>query len=149
MNCPFCQYKETQVIETRDSAEDITRRRRECLKCKKRFTTYERVESLALRVIKRDGKREMFDREKLKKGFLKACEKRAVPIEKIDLLVSEIETKLRHKGKQEVKSDEIGELVMQKLKKLDAVAYIRFASVYKKFEDAGDFKEAIKELKSK
>jgi len=149
MNCPFCQYKETQVIETRDSAEDITRRRRECLKCKKRFTTYERVESLALRVIKRDGKREMFDRDKLKKGFLKACEKRAVPIEKIDLIVSEIETKLRHKGKQEIKSDEIGELVMQKLKKLDAVAYIRFASVYKKFEDAGDFKEAIKELKSK
>ena len=149
MKCPFCQYRETQVIETRESAEDITRRRRECLKCKKRFTTYERVENTALRVIKHDGRREMFDREKLKKGFLKACEKREVPIEKIDELVSDIEKRLRLRGKQEVKSADIGELVMQKLKKLDAVAYIRFASVYKKFEDAGDFREAIKQLKGK
>jgi transcriptional repressor NrdR len=147
MKCPFCSFKETQVIETRESAEDITRRRRECLKCKRRFTTYERQESVQIRVIKRDGNRELFDREKLKRGFLKACEKRPVPMEKIDEMVLDIEKRLLGKGKQEVNSSDIGELVMQKLKKLDAVAYIRFASVYKKFQDVGDFKEALRELK--
>jgi transcriptional repressor NrdR len=149
MKCPFCAYKETQVIETRESAEDITRRRRECLKCKKRFTTYEKRENVHIRVIKRDGNRELFDREKLKKGLLRACEKRPVPIEKIDLIISEIESKLSSKGKQDIKSSEIGELVMQKLRKLDAVAYIRFASVYKKFQDVADFKDVLKELKTK
>jgi transcriptional repressor NrdR len=148
MKCPFCSYKETQVIETRESG-DITRRRRECLKCRKRFTTYERQESIQIRIIKRDGNRELFDREKLKRGFLKACEKRPVTIGQIDDMVSDIEKKLTSKGKQEVKSSEIGQLVMQRLKKLDAVAYIRFASVYKKFEDIGDFKEALRELKAK
>ncbi|MBN2142176.1 transcriptional repressor NrdR [Candidatus Woesearchaeota archaeon] len=146
MNCPFCRHAETQVIETRESAEDMTRRRRECLKCEKRFTTYERVEHTHLRVIKRDGNRELFNREKLKRGFLLACEKRPVTSDQIDKILDEIEGKLRSKGKPDVKSSEIGELAMSKLKKLDSVAYIRFASVYKKFEDADDFKKVLSQL---
>ncbi len=146
MICPFCSHKETQVNETRESTDDVTRRRRECLKCKRRFTTYERAEEFQLRVIKRDGVRETFDREKIKRGLIRACEKRPVPIQDIDDSVDEIERKLRSKGKQEIKSSEIGELVMSKLKILDAVAYIRFASVYQNFEDVSDFKEVLRKL---
>lgn len=145
MKCPFCA-DETKVIDKRDT-ENITRRRRECLnlKCQKRFTTYERIET-NIRVIKKDGSREAFDREKLKIGMLKACEKRPITEEQIERALSEIEARLRSHG-NEVGSKMIGNLVMRKLRKLDKIAYIRFASVYKEFEDINEFKQTIKELK--
>lgn len=130
--------------ETEDS--NVTRRRRECLKCKKRFTTYERVETLDLTVVKKNGKRENFDRHKLMTGLLKACEKRPIPREKIEKVADDIEAKLRVHKKTEVDSSFIGELVMKKLKKLDKVAYIRFASVYKEFADLDSFKEEMGKL---
>ena len=143
MICPYCSG-DTKVVDKRDS-EDITRRRRECLKCKKRFTTYERIET-NIRVVKKDGKREAFDREKLLLGVIKACEKRPVREDVIQKAISEIETKIRGYG-SEVLSKTIGELVMKKLKKIDKVAYIRFASIYREFQDVGDFKKTIRELK--
>lgn len=145
MKCPYCS-SETKVIDKRDS-QDITRRRRECLnkKCKKRFTTYERVET-NVRVIKKDKRREPFSREKLLIGITKACEKRPISQEAIEKVVNEIEAKIRAYG-PEVPSKFIGELVMKQLKKLDKVAYVRFASVYREFQDVGDFKKTIKELK--
>lgn len=146
MRCIFCGNSETKVIDKRD-IKDNTRRRRECLKCKKRFTTYERAEDLSLIVIKKDGRREQFDKEKLKKGILKACEKRAVSIEKIDKLVDKIESSLRKLKAKEIKSSIIGEKVIKELKKLDKVAYIRFASVYKEFKDVNDFKKELKEVR--
>lgn len=146
MHCPFCGYKETQVTDKRDS-ENETRRRRECSKCKKRFTTYEKFEVKDLRVIKKDGRRENFDPEKIKKGISRACEKRPVSLEKIEQVVREIENKLKNSNKKEIKSQIIGELIMKELKKLDEVAYIRFASVYRNFKDIGDFKKELKELK--
>lgn len=145
MRCPFCNYKETQVTDKRDS-ENETRRRRECLKCKKRFTTYEKVEVANLRVIKKDGTRANFDIEKIKRGMIKACEKRPVSLERIEQAAREIETKLAESNKKEIKSETIGEFVMKALKKLDKVAYIRFASVYRDFKDISDFKKEIKEL---
>ncbi len=148
MKCPFCSHKDTQVVETRETCEDITRRRRECLKCKKRFTTYEKLENINLRIIKKDGNREMFDREKVRKGFLRACEKRSITIEQIDKAVDEIEKILRNKGLKEVKSSVIGDLVMKYLKRMDSVAYIRFASVYRAFQDIGEFEKEVKLLKS-
>lgn len=145
MRCIFCAG-ETKVTDKRDS-DGETRRRRECLKCKKRFTTYERAEELNIIVIKKDGRREPFSREKLKNGIMKACEKRPVETEKIDKMLNEIEMKIREKIKgKEVSSKEIGELVMKALKKLDKVAYIRFASVYHDFKDVKDFKEAVREV---
>jgi len=146
MRCAFCGNSETKVIDKRDS-ENITRRRRECLKCKKRFTTYERAEDLSLIVIKKDNRREQFDKEKLRKGLLKACEKRPISVEKIDKIVEKIESSLRKLKTKEIKSSIIGEKVIKELKKLDKVAYIRFASVYKEFEDVNDFKKEIKEVK--
>lgn len=148
MKCPFCSFKDTQVVETRETGEDVTRRRRECLKCTKRFTTYEKLENINLRVIKKDGNREMFDREKVRRGFLRACEKRPIPIEQIDKAVDEVEKSLRNKGSKEVKSSAIGDLVMKHLKKMDSVAYIRFASVYRAFQDIGEFEKEVKLLKS-
>ncbi len=144
MNCPYCGAN-TEVTDKRDS-EGETRRRRECLKCKKRFTTYEKIEIKDLRVIKKDGSREQFDSEKIKKGMIRACEKRPVSLEKIESAVHEIENKLRTSNKKEVKSVVIGELVMKALKKLDEVAYIRFASVYREFKDVNDFKLAISQV---
>ena len=146
MRCPFCNSEKTEVTDKRDT-EGETRRRRECLKCKKRFTTYEKIESKNLRVIKKDGSRELFDSEKIKRGIIKACEKRHVSLDKIDNAVHEIESKLRGSNKKEISSKIIGELVMKALKKLDEVAYIRFASVYREFKDINDFKKQIKELK--
>ncbi len=143
MLCPYCSHPETKVTNKRDG-KGFTRRRRECLKCKKRFTTYERAE-IEITVIKKDGRREPFNREKLKLGFIKACEKRPVPHEKIEQALDEIEERLRRAGK-EIKTEQIGKMVMQKLKALDKVAYIRFASVYHDFQDVKDFKEEIKEL---
>ena len=147
MKCPYCNQEETKVVDKRESEENaVTRRRRECLKCEKRFTTYERVETSNILVVKKDGSREQFDRNKVKKGMLKACEKRPVSAERIDAALEEIEAKLISMQGQEIKSAEIGEQVMKKLKKLDKVAYIRFASVYKEFADIESFQEEVKRL---
>lgn len=147
MLCPFCRNIETRVIDKRDNNNlGVSRRRRECVKCGKRFTTYERVES-DLVIIKKDGRREKFDREKIKRGILRACEKRNVSQSKIDKSLDRIEARLRAKSRNEIRSKIVGDLVMKELKKLDKVAYIRFASVYKEFQDIGSFKEEIKKLK--
>ncbi len=148
MKCIFCGNSETKVLDSREN-EDITRRRRECLKCEKRFTTHERAELLQIYIIKKDGRRELFDPEKLKKGILKACEKRPIEIEKIEDVINKIEVKLRTLGVNEIQSKDLGEEVMKQLKKLDKIAYIRFASVYREFEDIGDFKKEIQELTKK
>jgi len=143
MKCIYC-IGETRVTDKRESP-DGTRRRRECLKCRKRFTTYERPDKKEIMIVKKDGRRERFSIEKLRGGLVRACEKRPVSVEKVDRVVEEVEEKLRRKGK-EVKSDMIGKMVMNKLKKLDKVAYIRFASVYKDFQDVDDFKNVIGEV---
>ncbi len=145
MNCPYCGYKESKVTDKRTSPDGI-RRRRECLKCKKRFTTYERIERTDLYVIKKDGRREKFDIKKLEAGIEKALEKRPVPQDKINNMINEIDEQIRKAGKKEVKSSVIGELVMKKLKKIDDIAYVRFASVYRQFQDINDFKQEMKEL---
>ena len=130
MKCPYCNYEETQVIDTRETENlETTRRRRECLKCSKRFTTYERVEEADIVVVKKDGSRERFERKKLLNGILKACEKRNIPLDKIEKLVDEVESDLRKRDSVEVESKVIGEISMKKLKTLDKAAYIRFASV--------------------
>ena len=144
MQCPYCLHQDTKVMDKRDS-EGITRRRRECLKCKKRFNTQENFERAELNVVKKDGRRELYDYNKLKKGVLKACEKRPINTDKIDKMLTNIEDKVGRKGK-EVKAEFIGDLVSRELKKLDKVAYIRFASVYKDFTDIADFKQEIKQL---
>ncbi len=144
MRCPYCSHEETKVVDKRDAETSLTRRRRECLKCEKRFTTYERIES-DLRVIKKDGRREQFEREKIKRGILKACEKRPVSQEQIEGMLDKIEAGLREKG-SEVPSMIIGQQVMKALRKVDEVAYIRFASVHKEFDSAKKFKEEIKLL---
>ena len=150
MKCPYCGYEETQVIDTRETENlEATRRRRECLKCNKRFTTYERVEEAEIIVVKKNGKRERFERQKLMNGILKACEKRPIPIEKIEKLVDEVESDLRKRDSVEVDSKVIGEIAMKKLKTLDKVAYIRFASVYREFEDLERFEEELEKLQKK
>ncbi len=147
MQCPFCSHLETKVNDKRD-VEFITRRRRECLKCEKRFSTHERVEWGGLAVLKKNGERQTFDRSKILTGIQKACEKRPVSDEVIENMVNRIEDKVRKKGSS-VKSSLIGEFVSQELKKTDKVAYIRFASVYRDFADISDFKNEIKGLISK
>ncbi len=150
MKCPYCSHKETKVLDKRETEElSATRRRRECLKCKKRFTTYERSEEFELMIVKKDGRRERFDRHKLLNGLLKACEKRPVSMEKIEKVASDIESELREKGKNEVPSKRIGLIVMRKLKSLDKVAYIRFVSVYLEFEDLQRFEEELGKLQKK
>jgi len=144
MRCIFCN-SDTKVTNKRD-AGNITRRRRECLKCKKRFTTHEQPEFKDIRVIKKDGRRENFDIEKIKKGLVRACEKRPISMDKIEKIVNNIHVKLREGNKKEITSKKIGEMIMRALKKLDDVAYIRFASVYEEFEDIKDFKKEIKNL---
>lgn len=144
MECPYCSNK-TKVTDKRGSPEGV-RRRRECLKCKKRFTTYESVAKADLYVIKKDGKREKFNKEKLEAGIHKAFEKRPVAKEKIDKMINEVEEQLRKGGKKEVNSSVIGELIIKKIKKLDNIAYIRFASVYRDFQDIKDFKKEFKQL---
>ena len=146
MQCPYCSHQETKVVDKRETDSlEVTRRRRECLKCEKRFTTYERVE-IDLRVIKKDGRRETFDREKVKAGMMKACEKRPVSTEAIDAAIDKIEAALRGRASAEIKSSVIGELVSKELQKLDKVAYIRFASVYKDLEDIESFAAEVKQL---
>ncbi len=149
MKCPYCNSNESSVVDSRDTEENTVRRRRECEKCKKRFTSYERIELIDLVVVKKDGTREPFDREKVKKGILKACEKRPVSAEDIEKAVDEIDAIIRKKETTEIPSKEIGELVMKKLQKLDKVAYIRFASVYKSFADVEEFQDEIKRLLNK
>lgn len=145
MQCIFCSSTKLKVTDKRKSPEGI-RRRRECLKCGRRFTTYERAEGNNLYIIKKDKRREKFDRKKLEKGIEKAFEKRPVSKENIDKMVNEIEEQLRRKGKKEINSSVVGEMVMRKIKKIDNIAYIRFASVYKDFQDVKDFKLAIKQV---
>lgn len=149
MRCPYCLSDELKVTDKRVSVENSTRRRRECIKCKKRFTTYERIEEIDLWVIKKDGRKEKFDKNKIKKGLLKACEKRQISLEKINYIVESIESKLRKYKKKEIKSDLLGVWIINHLKKLDKVAYIRFASVYKGFENPKDFEVEIKKLKKR
>ena len=147
MKCPYCAHDENQVLDSRDS-EDLSsvRRRRECLKCSKRFTTYERVETIDLFVIKKDGRREQFNRNKLLTGIQKACEKRPISMDTIEETANEIEQDLRRRETTEIPSKLIGELVMRRLKVLDKVAYIRFASVYRAFGDVGSFEKEVKNL---
>ncbi len=144
MKCPFCGFEESKVIDSRptDEGEKI-RRRRECIKCAKRFTTYEIIETVPIVVVKKDKTREVFDRSKLIKGMLTACEKRPVSMDMIERAVSEIETTLQNSLDREVTSVHIGELVMDKLKGIDQVAYVRFASVYKQFKDVNAFMEEL------
>tara|TARA_Y100000296_G_scaffold86650_1_gene127177 strand:+ start:657 stop:1094 length:438 start_codon:yes stop_codon:yes gene_type:complete len=145
MKCLYCSDKASKVTDKRESPQGI-RRRRECLKCKKRFTTYERITQHDFYIIKKDKNREKFSRDKLEKGIEKAFEKRPISKEKIEKIINEIEEQLRKKGKKEIKSSIIGEIVMKKIKKLDNVAYIRFSSVYRNFQDIKDFKNEIKGL---
>lgn len=147
MLCPYCLHQETKVVDKRDN-EGITRRRRECLKCEQRFSTLESIEKAEVRVIKKDGSRQSFDREKIKRGLLKACEKRPVSEEKIEKMLANIEEKIRKRGK-EINTNQIGDLVSRELRKTDKVAYVRFASVYKDFTELDDFKKEIKELMGK
>lgn len=146
MICPFCNYENSRVLDSRSSNTSI-RRRRECLACGKRFTTYETIETTPILVIKNDGSRQPFDSSKIKKGIIKACEKRPISLTQIENVVFEIEKEIQNSLSGEVKSSLIGEMIMEKLKKLDEVAYIRFASVYRKFTDTGNFIEMIKGLK--
>ena len=150
MKCPFCSHTEDKVIDSRSSNEDKSvRRRRECLKCKKRFTTYEYIEEVPLMVIKKDGRRESFDRNKIISGILKACEKRPVSMEKVEAVVDKVEKELQKSFDKEVKAQVIGELVMDYLHKIDEVAYVRFASVYRQFKDINQFMKELKDLLSK
>ena len=147
MKCPFCAFEESKVIDSRPTDEgERIRRRRECLKCGKRFTTYEIIESLPIIVIKKDKSREVFDRQKLMTGMLRACEKRPVSIETLDRAIDDIETLIQNSLDREVKSEKIGELVMEKLKEIDDVAYVRFASVYRQFKDINTFMAELNKL---
>ena len=150
MFCIFCQNKDTEVIETRVSEDGVTvRRRRSCPSCDKRFTTYERVEELPIMVIKRDKTRERFDREKLRSGIIKSCEKTTVTAEKIDKIINEVERELKEKDTTEIESKIIGSLAAKRLKKIDKVAYIRFSSVFRRFVDLDDFEEELKKINIK
>ena len=146
MRCPYCDHANTSVIETRENNEGITRRRRSCSKCEKRFTTYERVEMTDLTVVKKNGVREKWDREKIMKGLQKACEKRPISQEKLTNICDHIERKLRRRNSTEAPSKLVGQLIMERLKKTDKVAYIRFASVYREFEDIAEFKKELKQV---
>ena len=150
MRCPYCQEYESRVIDSRSSEDGCTiRRRRECTNCKRRFTTYERVEERPLLVVKNGGEREQFSREKILKGISKACEKRPVSLEEMETVVADIERELRDNFDREVSSKVIGEIIMDKLQSLDEVAYVRFASVYRQFGDLNSFIKTIEQLKNK
>lgn len=147
MKCPYCGFLESKVLDSRVSKEqDAIKRKRECLKCGKRFSTSERVDEGLPMVIKRDGRRETFDRTKILNGLKKACEKRPVSIASLERIVSRIEYNLLERGEREISTEEIGEMVMEELKKLDEVAYVRFASVYRQFKDVNDFMEELRDL---
>ncbi len=145
MICPYCQHEETKVLDSRESEETV-RRRRECAKCNRRFTTYERAEITSLVVVKKDDRRESFDRSKIIRGIIKSCEKRPIKAIQIERIVDEVELELRKEDNIEISSAEIGELIMSKLKQLDKIAYIRFASVYREFTDVDHFKKELTSL---
>lgn len=148
MKCPYCGFLDSQVLESRAGEDNESiRRRRECLKCKRRFTTYERIKKTTLWVVKKNGGREPFDREKIKRGILKAIEKRPVSLELVEDIVENIEREMLKKGREEIASSAIGKAVLRRLKKVDKVAWLRFASVYLEFEDLGDFADAIERNK--
>jgi len=148
MKCPFCGHTEDRVVDSRVGREgEFIRRRRECLKCHRRYTTYEYIEDVLPHVVKRDSRREPFDRQKLRSSILKACEKRSVGVQKVDDMVADIEARLHERAEKEISSLELGDLVMDHLKRLDQVAYVRFASVYRQFQDVSQFSETVNQLK--
>ncbi|WP_026895204.1 transcriptional regulator NrdR [Clostridiisalibacter paucivorans] len=150
MKCPYCDYYETKVIDSRPTGEgQAIRRRRECIKCNKRFTTYEKIEEIPLVIEKKDGTRQSFNRNKILNGIIRACEKRPVPINKIEKIVDNIEKELYNSMEKEVTSKHIGEMVMHYLKDLDEVAYVRFASVYRQFKDLNTFMDELKKILDK
>lgn len=147
MKCPHCGYLESKVIDSRPTDDNTAiRRRRECLSCEKRFTTYEKIETIPLIVVKKNGTRESFDRNKIMNGIIKSCEKRPVSVEQIEHIVNEIESNIQKIAKKEISSDIIGEQIMKYLKDLDEVAYVRFASVYRQFKDVNSFMEELKNM---
>ena len=147
MKCPYCGFDESKVIDSRPADEGKSiRRRRECLSCEKRFTTYETVESLPMVVVKKKGSRQSFDRRKVFNGMLRACEKRPVPVAELERIAEEIEQNLQNSLEREISTERIGEEVMERLKKVDEVAYVRFASVYRQFKDIGTFMEELNKL---
>lgn len=147
MTCPFCAHKEDRVIDSRESKEgDSIRRRRQCLACERRFTTYERTDEIPYMVVKKDGRREKFDRQKVLNGLLKACEKRPVPMGKLAAVVDEVESRLSDSQDRELSTTEIGEMLMSRLQALDKIAYVRFASVYRDFQDVEAFLNELKDL---
>ncbi|MDD3656312.1 MAG: transcriptional regulator NrdR [Atribacterota bacterium] len=148
MRCPFCNYPDTGVIESRTMENElVVRRRRYCKKCQKRFTTHERIELIPLVVIKKDERRESFNRDKVIRGILRACEKRPISMAQMEQIVEQIEEKLKQSSSNEIKTQVIGQMVMNRLKKLDEVAYVRFASVYRHFKDVGSFLKEIDRIK--
>lgn len=147
MTCPFCGHKEDKVIDSRESKEgDVIRRRRQCLGCERRFTTYERSDEIPYMVIKKDGRREKFDRQKVLGGLLKACEKRPVPMSRLAEIVDEVEARLADSAEREMSTTEVGEMLMERLRNLDKIAYVRFASVYRDFQDIEAFLNELKHL---
>lgn len=147
MNCPFCSHYETKVVDSRPTDEgQAIRRRRECITCKKRFTTYEKIEEIPIVVVKKDGNRQSFNRNKIINGLIRACEKRPVSMQSIEKIVDDIERQLHNNMEKEVLSESIGKMVMDSLKNIDEVAYVRFASVYRQFKDINTFMEEVKKL---
>jgi transcriptional repressor NrdR len=147
MRCPFCGFLESKVIDSRESKKGISiRRRRECLSCKRRFTTYEKIEEIPYMVVKKDGTRQPFDSQKLLRGMMKSCEKRPIQISQLEEIVEEIESLLQERPDKELGVAEIGQLVMDRLKELDKVAYVRFASVYREFADVAEFRQELEDL---
>ncbi len=147
MKCPFCSHIQDRVVDSREGKEGhVIRRRRECLKCKRRFTSYERIEEIAFRLVKKDGRREPFERRKLMDGLIKACQKRSVPLKALESIADEVEALLQENPDKELATDRVGAHVMLRLRELDKVAYVRFASVYRRFEEPSDFLEELKGL---
>ncbi|MDD4294834.1 MAG: transcriptional regulator NrdR [Candidatus Omnitrophica bacterium] len=150
MRCPFCNHNEDKVVDSRETNESMAvRRRRECINCGKRFTTYEYVEKTPLMVIKKDGRRESYNREKIFSGLMNACQKRPISMDKLEKLINEVEVEIQKKYDQEVDSKDIGEMVVEKLAQIDDVAYVRFASVYRQFKDINQFMRELREIWSK
>lgn len=149
MKCPFCAYEDSKVIDSRPTDENQTiRRRRECIYCKKRFTTYEKIEKVPIVIVKKDGTRQTFDRNKVLNGMIRACEKRPVSIQTLENAVDNIEKQIYNTLDREIKSDLVGELVMEELKEIDEISYVRFASVYRQFKDINSFMEELKNIQS-
>ena len=148
MKCPYCGYRESKVVDSRPADESSIRRRRECLSCERRFTTYETVETMPVVVVKRDGTRQSFDRNKVLHSMLRACEKRTVPLARLELIADEIEQNIQSSGEREITTDGVGQLVMEKLRSVDEVAYVRFVSVYRRFKDINTFLQELTKLQA-